>query len=323
MKTHLSRFKFRTFAVILMCITLFSCTKDELINSAETEFAAEPTLKNAQILPPEEMVCDLLAGQTINVGKVIYSNDGTNLYVTYLVNSPWVLTEVHFYAGTLNGLPRNKTAIQIGHFPYDMDDLAGNQLIIPLADLDSDGGVLTLAAHAVVVNGDTNETAWGNCTYKPIVGAKVRFSDWSYALTDGSISYAEYFSNNSTHWCSLLGLNIYVNNDKYPLQSRFYTLADDAGTVQVSDDGNYIKVKISATVDGKTMTNSYLFVGSINQLGAIAIDSDGCPKYANFPYVKNDTNNYHEYLIPIPIKSMSFKAAFNSNRWGWISTYEL
>ena len=322
MKTHLRRFKFGTLAVILMCITLFSCTKDELTNSPETEFAAEPTLKSAQVLPPEEMVCDLLAGQTINVGKVIYSNDGTNLYVTYLVNSPWVLKEVHFYAGTLNGLPRNKTAIQIGHFPYNMDDLVGNQLIIPLAELVSDGGVLTLAAHAVVVNGGTNETAWGNCTYSPIVGAKVRFSDLSYALTNGPISYAEYFSNYSTHWCSKLGLNIYANNGGYLLWSRYYPLAD-AGTVQVSDDGNFIKVKISATVANKTMTNSYLFVGSINQLGAITIDTDGCPKYANFPYVKNVTNNLHEYLIPIPIKSKSFKAAFNSNRWGWISTYKL
>ena len=173
-------------------------------------------------------------------------HDDDYLYVTYLVNSPWVLTELHFYAGTLAGLPRNKTAIQIGLFPYDMDDLVGNQLIIPLADLSSDAGVLTLAAHAVVVNGDQNETAWADCSYKPIIGAKVRFNDWSYALTDGPISYAEYFGNLSTHWCSKLGLNIYANGDGYLLQSRHYLLAD-AGTVEVSDDGTNLKVKVMAT----------------------------------------------------------------------------
>lgn len=323
MKTKSHFLKIGTIITFSVSLLFFSCDKQEEVISADSELNVTVSLKSAHILPPEELVCDLLAGQTINVGKVIYSNDGLNLYVTYLVNSPWVLTELHFYAGTLNGLPRNKTAIQIGHFPYDMDNLVGNQLIIPLSELDSDDGVLTLAAHAVVVNGGKNETAWANCTYSPIVGAKVRFSDQSYALTDGPISYAEYFSNNSTHWCSRLGLNIYEKNDGYLLQSNYYTLADAAGTVQVSDDGNFIKVKISATVDGEIMTNSYLFVGSINQLGAITIDSDGCPKYANFPYVKNDANNYHEQLIPIPIKSMSFKAAFKSNRWGWISSYKL
>jgi hypothetical protein len=264
-----------------------------------------------------------MAGQTINVGKVIYTRDATNLYVTYLVNSPWVLTELHFYAGTLAGLPRNKTAVQIGLFPYDMDDLVGNQLIIPLGDLSSDAGVLTLAAHAVVVNGDQNETAWADCSYKPVVGAKVRFVEGAkYALTDGSISYADYFNYGGISWCSRFGLNIYANGDDYLLQSRFYPLGD-AGTVQVSDDGANLKVKIIATDPSNTMKESYLFVGSLNQLGAIAIGQGNCPVYADFPYVKFLVGNIHEYSIPFPIKSKSFKDAFNSNRWGWISSYKL
>lgn len=322
MKKELQFSKMGTMLLLLMSIFLFSCTKEEPINVPESDISGEMNLKDAHILPPEEIACDLIAGQNIPVGQVIYSHDETNLYVTYLVNSPWVLTELHFYAGTLAGLPLNKTAVQIGHFPYDMDDLVGNQLIIPLADLSSDAGVLTLAAHAVVVNGEQNETAWASCSYKPIVGAKVRIDNGSYALTDGPISYAEYFSNASTHWCSRLGLNIYANGDGYLLQSRHYPLAD-AGTVQVVEDGSSLKVTITATVVGQTMINSYLFVGSINQLGAIAIDSDGCPKYADFPYVKNEANNTHEHLIPIPVKSKSFKDAFGSNRWGWISSYEL
>lgn len=322
MKTKLRFAKLGSMMLLLTSIILFSCTKEESIVSPESEFNSELTLKNAHMLPPEEFSCDLMAGQTINVGKVVYSNDGTNFYVEYFITAPWMVSEIHFYAGTLTGLPRNKTAIQIGHFPYDMNDFVGNKLTIPLADLDDDGGVLTLAFHAVVVNGTQNETAWGNCTYKPVVGAKVRFVNNKYALTDGPISYSDYFSNTSTHWCSRLGLNIYANGDGYLLQSRHYPLAD-AGTVEVSDDGTNLKVKIIGTVAGNTMKESYLFVGSFNQLGAIALGSDGCPVYANFPYVKFLLNDTHEYSIPIPIKSKSFKSAFGSNRWGWITSYEL
>lgn len=322
MNTKLRFMKVGAMLVLLISIFLFSCTKEETIIVPESELNSELSLKNGAMLPPEEIACDLLAGQSINVGKVIYSHDATNLYVTYLVNNPWVLTEIHFYAGTLAGLPINKTAIQIGHFPYDMDDFTGNQLIIPLADLSSDNGVLTLAAHAVVVNGDQNETAWADCNYKPVIGAKARFVDNKYALTDGPISYSSYFGNASTHWCSRLGLNIYTNGDGYLLQSRHYPLAD-AGTVEVSDDGTNLKVKIKGTVAGNTMKESYLFVGSFNQLGAIAIAVDGCPVYANFPFVKSLLNDTHEYIIPIPIKSQSFNSAFGSNRWGWITSYEL
>lgn len=321
--------KLGSMMVLLSTVILFSCTKEEPINVSESEFNSELTLKNGHLLPPEEFACDLMAGQTINVGKVIYSNDGTNLYVEYFVTAPWAVSEIHFYAGTLNGLPRNKTAVQIGHFPYDMNDFVGYKLTIPLTDLDDDNGTLTLAFHAVVLNGTQNETAWADCSYKPVIGAKVRFTNNRYALTDGPISYADYFNYvpitaGDPNWCSRLGLNVYENGDGYLLQSKHYPLSD-AGTVQVSDDGTNIKVKIMATVPDVTITmkESYLFVGSLNQLGAIAIRFDGCPTYANFPYVKFAVNNTHEHIIPIPIKSKSFKSAFGSNRWGWISSYKV
>lgn len=321
MKTKSSFLKIGAIITFSVSLLFFSCDKQEEVIGAASDLKVAATLKSAS-LTPDGTVCDLLAGQTINVGKVIYSHDADNLYVTYLVNSPWTLTEVHFYAGTFDGLPRNKNAIQIGHFPYDTSDLQGNQLIIPLSGLSSDDGILTLAAHAVVINGNKNETAWAECTLTdPVVAAKVRFNDRSYALTDGTISYADYFNNTSTHWCSRLGINSYAIGSS-DLQSRWYPLGG-AGTVEVSDNGDNFKVKITATVAGKTMTNSYLFVGPLDQLGNIAISTDGCPDYTQFPFVKNETNNVHEYVIPFPISSKSFKDAFGTNRWGWISSYEL
>lgn len=321
MKTKFSFLRLGVIFFFLLNFTFWGCNENESIIPDESDLTSSVNLKSAS-LTPDGTVCDLLAGQTINVGKVIYSHDADNLYVTYLVNSPWILTEVHFYAGTFDGLPRNKNAIQVGHFPYDTSDLQGNQLIIPLSGLSSDDGILTLAAHAVVINEDKNETAWAECTLTdPVVAAKVRFNDWSYALTDGTISYADYFNNTSTHWCSSLGINSYAISSS-DLQSRWYPLGG-AGTVEVSDNGDNFKVKITATVAGKTMTNSYLFVGPLDQLGNIAISTDGCPDYTQFPFVKNETNNVHEYVIPFPISSKSFKDAFGTNRWGWVSFYQL
>ncbi|HAQ20002.1 MAG TPA: hypothetical protein DCR40_12340 [Prolixibacteraceae bacterium] len=330
MKTKLHFMKLGTMFVLLLSIFLFSCTKEEPVNVPESEFNSELTLKNGLILPPEEIACDLIAGQNILVGQVIYSHDLTNLYVTYLVNSPWVLTELHFYAGTLAGLPLNKTAIQIGHFPYDMDDLVGNQLIIPLASLSSDDGVLTLAAHAVVVNSDQNETAWANCTYKPLIASKSFFNDRgtglsaTYALTDGPIKYKDYFtiSTDRDWWCNWFGINIYQNGDEYNLQSKHYA---DAGKVLVSDDGNTLAVLVKGEVAGKLLQSTYLFVGSWNQLVALSgTGGGGCPNYYSFPRKKEFQESLiHDFQIPIPIKSISFKDAFGSNRWGWISSYEL
>ena len=338
MKKKLQFLKMGTMLLLLMSIFLFSCTKEEPINVPESEINEELSLKSDQILPPEEIACDLIAGQNILVGQVVYSHDETNLYVTYLVNSPWVLTELHFYAGTLAGLPRNKTAIQIGHFPYDMDDLVGNMLTIPLEGLNDDDGVLTLAAHAVVVNGDQNETAWANCSYKPLIACKSFFNDApprssrSYGVTDGSILYKDYFSIDYgyDYWCNWLGINIYENGDEYNLQSKYYNpvsgsiLSAYAGKVLVSDDGNEIEVQVMGEVDGKLFDATHLFVGSWNQLVAISgTGLNGCPNYPSFNYYDNTKSKVHTFQITIPIKSKSFEAAFGSNRWGWISNYEL
>jgi hypothetical protein len=335
MKKKLSFLKMGTMFALLMSIFLFSCTKEEQISVPESDINGELELKQAQILPPEEIACDLFAGQTINVGKVIYSHDATNLYVTYLVKSPWVLTELHFYAGTLAGLPRNKTAIQIGHFPFDMDDLVGNQLIIPLDDLSDDNGVLTLAAHAVVVNGNHNETAWANCSYKPLIALKSFFNDRpprdsrSYGVSDGSIQYKDHFSIDNTNlWCNWLGINVYENNDEYKLQSKYYNpvngsiLQAYAGKVLVSDDGSELEVQVIGEVEGKKFNTTHLFVGSWNQIEAL-VSGNGCPNYSSFPFVNLSENKVHTFQIPIPIKSKSFEAAFGTKRWGWISTYEL
>jgi hypothetical protein len=61
---------------------------------------------------------DLIAGQYIDVGDVIVSNDASTLYVTYEITEPdWVITETHLYVGK-NLSPTTAP----GQFPYDDDD---------------------------------------------------------------------------------------------------------------------------------------------------------------------------------------------------------
>jgi len=168
------------------------------------------------------------------------------------------------------------------------------------------------------------ETAWANCTYKPVVAVKTRFVNKTeegynkYAMTDG-VSYIDEFKGGvkTTHWCDYLGYNIYGNGDEYLLQSKHYA---DAGKVVVSDDGEYLKVEVFADYD---MIGSYLFVGTLEELGAIDL-SEGCPNYWLFPFTDFTESNTHIYEIPFAAVGMtnnvSFKEKFGSSRWGWYST---
>jgi hypothetical protein len=117
---------------------------------------------------------ELLAGQTIPVGDVSVSDDGTNLTVTYVItNESWVINETHLaVAGSLDAIPQTKRNNPIpGQFEYknESQDLSITEYtyVIPLDGLSGD---VIIAAHAEVVHlnetgfVDQEETAWGNGT---------------------------------------------------------------------------------------------------------------------------------------------------------------
>ncbi|GAG48172.1 unnamed protein product, partial [marine sediment metagenome] len=85
---------------------------------------------------------DLIAGQHIDVGDVIVSNDGTYLYVTYEITEPdWIITGTHLYVGKTNPETEPLTSAP-GQFPYDDDDATSvtDTMVtyeIPLDDIDS------------------------------------------------------------------------------------------------------------------------------------------------------------------------------------------
>ncbi len=76
-------------------------------------------IKNAEKCQAcEPLTTDLIAGQHTDVGSVTVWNspDGSTLYVQYVVDSPWYLTEAHFWASIdWNDIPQNAAP---GQFPY-------------------------------------------------------------------------------------------------------------------------------------------------------------------------------------------------------------
>ena len=105
----------------------------------------------------------LYADQIVDVGTLTVEVVGTDLVVTYVVNSPWVLGDTHLYVGTVA-----PTKSAPGRFPYGPEDAVAGVYTIPLADF-SGATTLYIAAqaevtHSTEIDPDTGvlreETAW-------------------------------------------------------------------------------------------------------------------------------------------------------------------
>lgn len=329
MKTKL-RFKELGFFIALgLGMLVSSCTKEVATIAPESELSTELTLKGAMI-PSEDVVCDLIAGQSIIVGKVVYSHVGNQLLVEYATTGDWTLSEVHFYVGNMTDFKKtciNKKAIQIGKFPYSANDINAATFSFPITLIGtapSDGYLVV--AHAVVKNGSQEETAFAKCTYKPLITIKSHLLDngnKTAAYSDGTM-----YKENSGDYCDWLGTNVYEKGDEYKYQSWDYPNGE-AGKVTVNDDGDFLYVTVYSNFP---ITATYLFVGSIEELDAIwKRQPSGCPNYADFPYRKDSQLPespappfIQSFSIPITMpSSITFNEAFESSRWGWLSYYRI
>ncbi len=109
---------------------------------------------------------DLFAGQTIDVGELLVTNDDENLYITYQATGDWFIGKVHVYVGSVEGMPVNNSNVPIpGQFPYHQTYDPYTQtatVTVPLAGLPE---CYVIAAHAEmhkVVDGVEvqSETGW-------------------------------------------------------------------------------------------------------------------------------------------------------------------
>ena len=86
----------------------------------------------------EPLITNLCAGQDIDIGNTIVTNDGTTLFVTYEITEPgWLITKTHLYVG--KNIPPTSSP---GQFPYNDSDAVSvtNTMVtyeIPLDDIDN------------------------------------------------------------------------------------------------------------------------------------------------------------------------------------------
>lgn len=326
MKTKLRFYSLSISFALMLGISFISCTKEESSLTPASQNQENLQLKNGTIGTTEDATCDLIGGQTINVGHVIFSHDATNLYVEYLTSGGWGLVEAHLYVGTQAGVPLagGKNPIP-GQFPFSATNLGGvtqYKFTIPLANLHKDANGYTVIAHAVVMNGDQQQTAYSNCTYNPVIVVKSLFDEGSFdsqyfhlGVTEGD-PLPDYFTGPSIDpysWCRHMGTNVYSGEATYKLVGWG---TENPGEVHVSDDGSNLLVEVSAHA-GYHISDTYLFVGSIQGLVALGLDTN-CPNYTKFPYTS--TVNPAGFSIPMPMtNSKTFKSAFGANKWGWVS----
>ncbi len=170
-------------SVFFLFVTVTSCEPDEQINSFKSGGTEISVDKNALTpLEPTALTKDeiadnsceepveqvLYAGQHIEAGTVLISNDEEYLYVTYdLTGTEWWLKETHLFAGDLEDVPfGNSGNPKIGHFPFhgDHDMTQEYHFQIPIEEVSSED-CFAVIAHAALVakeNGEitSSETAF-------------------------------------------------------------------------------------------------------------------------------------------------------------------
>jgi hypothetical protein len=109
---------------------------------------------------------ELTAGQYIDVGSLIVSNDDKNLYVTFVQDESYTrgeIRETHVFVGCgPDEIPLNGGGNPvIGHFPFSDDhgEVMQYTYEIPLDEFDCGTECLTIVAHAAI----GGETAFGGC----------------------------------------------------------------------------------------------------------------------------------------------------------------
>jgi len=179
--------KFYVFAVITALLFFTACQNEDITSTS-------PELKSVTLTgsssSSQVASITLYAGKTINVGSLVISETDTNgdgisdaLSAIYSTTGNWSLKEVHLWIGTsLASMPQTKTGNpQIGQFPYSFSNLSGNtyNVIIPFSSINYNScqASYLIAAHAVVSNGSSTETAWATGTQMNIKGSWATYAN--------------------------------------------------------------------------------------------------------------------------------------------------
>ncbi|MFZ5940864.1 MAG: hypothetical protein ACOYXB_09835 [Bacteroidota bacterium] len=316
-------------AVVFALLLTTSCEKEN--NGLSPESGLKALVVNPVFvdeLPADVCVTksfDLIAGQSINVGKVVVANNATNVYVKYVAAEGYLISETHLFLGDVAELPVNKKGNPvIGHFPYSYsgEGLATVIHEIPIGELNADGGYLDIFAHAVVISedGTFNETAWGKSGEKEgsvIFALKSYFQ--SFGTTTGTLfaqgcDWGAYFGYNEIDLASFTSetYSIVSPYGGYPIGSVYVELVDDQLTFTAK------------ALYSNIINKSYLFVGSKDELNTYL--SSSCPDYLSFPYQDLETSSYHFFSVPIGdyLSTGGEGGIYDATRWTYfIENYKL
>ena len=109
------------------------------------------------------------------------------------------------------------------------------------------------------------------------------WSNYTYTLSTGTYVYA------ANDWCDVLGINY------FPTTSTF-ALTREAGSVNIEVGWPNGVRSLIITVDlndGLTLSQTHLYVGSLDGLGNLSI----CPDYPNWPHQVGTYSNTHVFTI--------------------------
>ncbi len=269
----------------------------------------------------KETSFELIAGQTINAGNVIVSNDNENLYVTFKSGNGWNIKEIHLYAGTFENIPVNSQNVPVpGAFPINESFNPEVEMVtyeIPLTELPECPYIL---AHAVVVKEGQEETAWGKgeLSFEDAYdisrwGWIINFcpeecegKDLVIALKSYVVDPQTYIPENENHlwWvvtkgegsvdnCLSLGFNTFntgqTGSSVYDL-IKWGGLDAKSGTMtvftSVENDIRYLNVVIDLDDENLAFSKSYLYVGS----------EDGLETY-HYIYLEKDCYRFYDWFF--------------------------
>ena len=147
------------FAKLLLALCagalLWSCSNEQ-VTAIDEEQAATTRYCN------QTDVVDFIAGQNLDVGDIIITQDNDFLTIKIDMSGGWKLDEYHIYVGVESEIPLNKKGNpRIGHFPYSeyLGGWGAYTIHIPISEI---GFIpIIISVHGVVSKSNNEETAWG------------------------------------------------------------------------------------------------------------------------------------------------------------------
>lgn len=262
--------------IVLLSVFAVSCEKDEV----QQDIGSQPEIAYKLNDSGCPHVTDLIAGQHIDVGDIIISNDQANIYVTYLINEPgWYMKLSHMHiAEDVSGIPQtHKGNPKVGKFDYQMEHNHATEYTISVPYSWSAGTNIVVAAHAVVDYDASTGTLPPTSNLQLQVATTPSY--FTTVISQGGALDGEY-----NGWCIDAGHNIFLYE---PYAVNVYSSTGDlSGLGQVDHPEHLDKVNWLINQDFVGQMSTYAgteFIPMDIQYAIWSLVDDNPPTYPNYP----------------------------------------